>query len=146
MFCGLIQDNVLVDKKELSADQFESLSHFYQAIIDISGMMPEPEVGWTFDGINLNGPVTTMKITRLAFRNRFTMAEKATLYTAASTPQGIGLKVYLDDLAAASFVDLARPDTKASVNYLASIGILTSARAAEILNTMPTAIEIYKGN
>ena len=86
-----------------------------------------------------------MVITRLKFRNRFTMSEKAALYTAANTAQGIGLRIYLDDLASAQNVDLMESNTIDSVNMLVTIGLLTPERAIEILTTPPRADEIYRG-
>ena len=71
------------------------------------------------------------RVTRLAFRNRFTGTEKVNLYTAATS--NAALRVYLDDLAAATFVDLTRADTIASVNALATAGVITGARATAIL-------------
>lgn len=70
------------------------------------------------------------KVTRLAFRNRFSGSEKVALYTAAAS--SIPIKIYLDDLAAATYVDLSRADTIASINSLVGT-ILTQERATAIL-------------
>lgn len=75
-------------------------------------------------------PYYGTRVTRLALRNRFTGGEKAALYTAAET--SIPIKIYLDDLAAATYVDLARADTIASINSLVGT-ILTQERATAIL-------------
>lgn len=72
------------------------------------------------------------KVTRLAFRNRFSGAEKVALYTAAAS--SVPIKIYLDDLAAATFVDLTRDDTATSLQVLVSAGLLTQARATTILS------------
>lgn len=83
------------------------------------------------------------QITRLAFRNRFTMPEKAGLELAsaddASAPmtqrqQAALLRAYLADVAAATFIDLRRPDTRAGVEQLEALGLLAAGRAAEILD------------
>jgi hypothetical protein len=84
-------------------------------------------------------PVGT-KITRLAMRNRFTFAEKVAIETAAQSSASI--KVYLDDLAASTFVDLSRPDTQAGVQLLESEGIIATGRASEILTNPVTADEV----
>lgn len=76
---------------------------------------------------------TMSRVTRLAFRNRFTPAEKTALYTAAKT--NVDIQIYLDDLAAATFIDLQRPDTRASVQALETAGLLAAGRAAAILDT-----------
>ena len=83
------------------------------------------------------------RITRLAFRNRFTRAEKAAMELAAldnlSAPmperlQAATLRAYLADVAVATFIDLARPDTRAGVQMLETAGLIAEGRALEILD------------
>ena len=85
---------------------------------------------------------TDARITRLAFRNRFTQAEKVALELAAldnpaastaQRQQAAALRSYLKDLDAATFVDLERPDTVAGVQSLGAAGLLAEGRAAAIL-------------
>lgn len=76
-----------------------------------------------------NDPDTKSTFTRLEFRNRFTLAEKTAMYESTNTV----VKIFLDDLAAAQSVDIEDQNTVDAVNYLASIGLLTEARATEIL-------------
>ena len=85
---------------------------------------------------------TDTRITRLAFRNRFTQAEKVTLELAAldnpaastaQRQQAAALRSYLKDLDAATFVDLEHPDTVAGVQSLGAAGLLAEGRAAAIL-------------
>lgn len=84
------------------------------------------------------------QITRLAFRNRFAMPEKAMLELASVDDPGAAmpqrqqsalLRAYLADVAAATFIDLTRPDTRAGVEQLEALGLLAAGRAAEILDT-----------
>lgn len=82
-------------------------------------------------------------LTRLAFRNRFTPAEKVALYTAAES--SVQIKIYLDDLAAATFVDPERPDTIAGVQALEAATIIGPGRAAEILGAPITEEEAWHG-
>lgn len=86
---------------------------------------------------------TETSITRLAFRNRFTSAEKVALEIAqldnpaAAMParaQAAALRSSQADLAAATFVDLQRPDTRAGVQMLEAGGLLAAGRALEILD------------
>lgn len=86
--------------------------------------------------------LASRKITKLAFRNRFTTTEKVALEMASlDNPAGTmqqrqlqaALRVYLKDLDNATFVDLERADTVAGVNQLATMGIITADRAAKIL-------------
>ena len=90
------------------------------------------------------------QITRLAFRNRFTTAEKVALEIAgldnpaASMPeraQAAALRANQADLAAATFVDLTRPDTRAGVQMLEAAGLLSPGRALEILDAPVTPLE-----
>lgn len=88
-------------------------------------------------------PEAVTKITRLAFRNRFTGAEKVALYTAAAS--SVQLRVYLDDLSAATYVDLTRADTIAGVNALELSGVIGAGRASEILTNPVTDEEAWRG-
>lgn len=82
------------------------------------------------------------QITRLAFRSRFTSTEKVAVEfaclddPAAPMPQRLqsaALRAHQADLAAATFVDLAREDTRAGVQMLEAAGLLAEGRALEIL-------------
>lgn len=83
------------------------------------------------------------RITRLAFRNRFTMAEKTTLELAsldspaapmAQRQQAATLRAYLADVAAANYIDLERADTRAGVQMLEQAGLIGAGRALQILD------------
>lgn len=150
MNCALIQNNIVVEIRELSEEEISSLMLKYQQIVDITDTMPVPHVDWVWTGNSFNQPladtnVATMTITRLAFRNRFTAAEKTTIYTLAGTTQGVPLRIFLDDLLSSTFIDLTREDTTIGIDALVSIGILTPARAVQILTTIPTVTELYRG-
>lgn len=92
-------------------------------------------------------------VTRLAFRNRFTQAEKVMLEiasldnpagTLAQRQQAAALRVYLADVATSSFVDLSRPDTRNGVLQLESRGLLAAGRALQILDDPILVTEAYK--
>ena len=70
-------------------------------------------------------------LTPLAFRDRFTLAEKAAIYTAAK--QNVLIQSWLDDLAVASEVDLNNQSLAGGVHALEQAGLLAPNRAAEIL-------------
>ena len=89
-------------------------------------------------------------VTRLAFRNRFTQAEKVMLEiasldnpagTLAQRQQAAALRVYLADVAASTFIDLCSQDTRAGVQALVAGGLLTEGRALEILDAPVEAHE-----
>lgn len=82
-------------------------------------------------------------ITKLAFRNRFTTAEKVIIDLASidnpgapmpARQQAAAVRVSLADAAAASYIDLSREDTRAGVQMLEVAGILGTGRALEILD------------
>lgn len=90
------------------------------------------------------------RITKLAFRNRFTRAEKVALEIAslddpsaamAQRQQAAALRANLADTAAATFIDLLREDTRAGVELLESSGLLAVGRALEILDAPVQAEE-----
>lgn len=115
----------------------------------------DPETGFT-PGPAPEPPAPDYRITRLAFRNRFLPAEKVTLELATldnpSAPllarqQAAALRAYLADVAAATFVDLSRADTRAGVEYLETVTLIAAGRAAVILDgpIQPEERPIYLG-
>ena len=76
----------------------------------------------------------------LQFRNRFTSAEKAAIY--ASTDANV--RVFLDDLNAASRVDITDPTTIAGVDYLISISIVDSSRRTDLLAQVELTRELLR--
>jgi hypothetical protein len=144
MVCALVQDYAVVAIQTIDPSQYASLSSQYQAVIDITDMLPQPQVGWTFNGSSLvsNG-VNPTTITKLAMRERFTLAEMAAIL--AASVSNFTLQAILQNQQIATFIDLARPDTIAGINYLVSLGLITPARATQILTTPPSATEIYQG-
>lgn len=99
-------------------------------------------------GMLVLAPAT--RITRLAFRNRFSQAEKVALEIAAldnpaaampARAQAAALRANQADLAAATFVDLQRADIRASVQMLEAAGLLAAGRALEILDAEITPEE-----
>ena len=83
-----------------------------------------------------------MRITKLAFKQRFTQQERIAIREAVKTiPQ-----VYdFEDLVnSATFIDLARADTAAAVNQIQQLGLIGNGRAAIILGSPVEEIERYK--
>lgn len=104
---------------------------------------------YVHDGTSLSLPSDT-RITRLAFRNRFTQAEKVMLELAAlddptapmaQRQQAAAIRVHLADVAASAFVELARADTRAGVQSLEAAGLLAPGRALQILDAPVQAHE-----
>ena len=84
-------------------------------------IIPEPEA--------LATPKDPISV--LAFRSRFTDAEKVAIYTAAR--QAVEVQIWLDDLMAASEVLTDDPRTMGGVQALEAAGMIGAGRAAEIL-------------
>tara|TARA_R110000823_G_scaffold25939_2_gene76240 strand:+ start:399 stop:812 length:414 start_codon:yes stop_codon:yes gene_type:complete len=82
-------------------------------------------------------PEINSEISCLAFRNRFTLTEKIALYEAAKTD--VSVQIYLDDVQAASFIDLSHANTQSSVHELETGGLIDAGRAVIILTPLPTA-------
>lgn len=142
MLYALVRESKIYQILDLDEEQVQANARVFERVVDISQMTPTPEVGWevsengTF--IQPQGSNPSRIITRLAFMNRFKDAEIGAIYTIANTPGHalqIPFKIYIDKLLAASFVDLARPDTMASIQTLSALGVLTAARANEIITT-----------
>lgn len=143
---AFVKDNVVVEVKKDPQEIVLQLLGSTHQIIDITSAVPKPDVGWTYDGAKLNPPadfvISDMRITKLGFRQRFTLSEMTTIYNALST--NTMLKILMDNLSIATFVDLARSDTIQGVYYIASQGLITMERATQILTTPPSASEHYK--
>lgn len=94
-----------------------------------TGATPPPPV---FDG----GQVVKRHVTVLAFRHRFTLGERVAITFAGkqNTLQGAAIQVYMDDVQAASYIDLDRIDTRDGVLAMEPTGLLAAGRALEILD------------
>lgn len=99
-------------------------------------------------------PPPSVRVSRLAFRNRFTSTEKATIeFAAADNPaaptlqrqQAAALRASLADQRDAEFIDLNRPDTRAGVLTLEAMGLIGQGRALAILDTPPSPTEVWNG-
>lgn len=144
MLCALINENyVVTELKDIPEDQLQTYMEQWPIVVDVENIIPQPEVGWLYDGVNFQGTPTSMKITKLALRQRITVPEMIGLYTAMNTNPVV--KILFDNLMAASYIDLMRADTQQGVMYLVSQGLLTMPRATAILTTPPTASEKYRG-
>lgn len=126
----------------------------YEDIVWEAGL-PLPSKEALDSWIASNSTIDTTKVTVLAFRNRFTQAEKIAIDLASiDNPNGTSqqrqlaamLRVMNADIAVATFIDLSRADTRAGVQALETYGIIGAGRASTILDTTPTAIELYKGH
>lgn len=138
---------------DLTDEELQELFKYYESIVDISNFEIQPAVGWKFNGITFDQPPQysesgLMIITRLAFMNRITDAENIAILVymdTAAAPYRYPVKMLMNKLNAAQYIDLNRADTVTGVQLLVLAGLLTPDRAQVILSTKPTLIEIYKG-
>ena len=114
---------------------------------EITDYMPPPPV--------IEPPAPEVRhITKLAFRNRFTMKEKVAIELAGNiNPNDPAQKQQLAatvcasnaDVAASAYIDLDRPDTRDGVKLMEDFGLLAAGRAAEILDNPVQDFERYNG-
>ena len=76
-----------------------------------------------------------MRLSVLEFRSRFTQAELRRLYAVAATPQGVDIKIYMDNLASvdpAEGVHTTDERVQAGVQSLAAAGLLDEPAADRV--------------
>lgn len=144
---AIIENNTIVNVAEADAplaDNWELLQ-------------ADAGIGWTrtgagqpFEAPAVESVAQDTRITRLAFRNRFTQPEKVMLELAAlddptapmpQRQQAAAIRALLADVAASVFVDLGRADTRAGVQSLEAAGLLAAGRALQILDAPVQAHE-----
>lgn len=161
---ALIKNNlveaIIVADSEFAA----SITSQWDAVVLVTG---DAGVGWSYiGGIFIAPPVVIPPppdpipeppryLSKLGFRNRFTMAEKAALEIAsldnpaASMQQRMiaaTLRASLADQRDATYIDPTRTDTRAGVTQLETYGIIAAGRALEILDAPILDNERYYGN
>lgn len=145
---ALVQDGIVqAIVEDLTEEQIQEYARTYSLIIDLTNY-ELPQVGYRCENFQFfppdqTTPMTSMKISKLSLRQRFTTGELAGIYTAANS--NVIIKILMDNLMCADFIDLARLDTQQGVGYLASLGLLTPARMTAILTTIPAASERWLG-
>lgn len=131
--------------------------------VEITNLDPQPGIGWEYDGASFTPPEIEetvqepqslgSMVTRLAFLNRFTQAERVALEIAAldvpdaameSRILAASIRVMMQSVYAANFIDLGRADTRAGVERLGTSGLISIERAAEILDTPVEPHEVPK--
>lgn len=144
MLTAFVQNDVIVDIKDVTDEEYSLLAPAFQVAIDISEVSPVPDIGWRWNGTTFIDSVgvavrTARVITKLSFRNRFTFAEKVALQTALNS--SVEVQALYNDFQAAESVDLSRTDTIQGLGFLAQAGLITLERMNEILNAPIAASE-----
>lgn len=80
-------------------------------------------------------PVPVTQVTPLQFYALFTNAEETAIYQAAyaSAATNPALVIWLNKVSASTVISLTDPNTIANINALVTAGLLTAARAAQVL-------------
>jgi hypothetical protein len=159
---ALIQNNVVANIAEADAEWAQAVAADWQYVVDLTGITPKPGIGWSFNGTSFTAPVvppepappveTDWKITRFAFRARFTSAEKVAVElgcldnpsgTQEQRAQSAMLRSMQKDVEAATYIDLKNQDTCNGVQAMETAGLLLAGRATQILDTPPTRNEVW---
>lgn len=74
-----------------------------------------------------------MTLTRYEFRSQFTTAEKVAMYDSTDTV----IKIFLDDVQAAEYIDVTDQATIDGVAYLETQGLIAAGRSTDILAGIP---------
>lgn len=145
---ALINENKVTSIVELETEEdVVKYSQLNQLCYSLDNLSDQNVLGYDFvDNTlkDLSGNLVKqkMRLTRLAFRTRFTSSELVALYTAM---QGnIMLQIINDNLLAATYIDLNRTETINAVYYISSLGVVTMERAQVILTTLPNELEVYR--
>ncbi len=119
-------------------------------LMDGVAWVGDPQRAYTVRG----GPVQGRDITRTAFRQRFTQAEKVGIELAAlddpAAPMAqralaAAVRSSQADVQASTFINLDDPATRSGVQQLEAAGLLAAGRAAQILDGPIAERERYLG-
>jgi hypothetical protein len=153
MLCALVRNGVVEkDPEDMTDEQINEVSSYYENIVDVTNDNPLPKAGWIFNGSKCVPPVGVVvvpetKITKFAFISRFTDTELATIegFAAQSNAYAFAVRVALRKQSLATYIDLYLPETINGTKALVALGLLTLARANEILTNPITSKELYRG-
>lgn len=141
---AVISNSIVTDV--LVADQ-SFIDSYYPGSPQIDGLDPQPGIGWGYDGTNFTPPAAgtppapqppTVFDTQ-SFRARYTLQELINTDNYAQWP-GIAqadaqqMLTIKQSFATATSIDITAQNVIDSVNFEASLGMITTARAAEILD------------
>ena len=122
----------------------ENYAYEFPGYIRVDNLSPQPGPEWTYSNGTFTPPPPAPPpppqtvFTKFQFRSRFTLQELVGIDNAGANPtltpeQKEILNTIGKNFEVATDVDLTHPQTIQGVQYLASVGLLTPQRAAEIL-------------
>jgi hypothetical protein len=95
--------------------------------------------------------ITSMNVSKLAFRNRFTIQEKIQIDLMSLDNPNASMdvrmrasiiRVFFEDVDQAEYISLDAEGTYLALSKMVEFGILTETRVSEILNTPPLEAEL----
>lgn len=89
-------------------------------------------IGYQADGSDYAMP-DRVGLTRYEFRSRFTTAEKVAMYDSTDTI----VRIFMDDIQAAEYIDVTNQETIDGVAYLEAQGLIAAGRSTDILAGIP---------
>lgn len=137
-----LENNVVINFVEIGG--FDGI-RYVDPLDAVIGSIYDPETGFFTAPEPVQVPELPQlrHITKLAFRNRFTMGEKIAIDLASIDNPGASIsarqqqamiRVLLEDTRTSAYIDLDREDTRAGVQQLEAAGLLGTGRALEILD------------
>ncbi len=139
---GLVENVITADSVSRAQQYYPS----YTCVERTAGLQVGP--GWTTtDNINFAPPSIAnsidWRITKFAMLNRLQPNEIVAINEVrqGGGANGAMMEALWQNLSTATYVDLSAPNTQGMINQLVGSGILTTARANTILNTVPIASE-----
>lgn len=132
--------------------------------IDVTDLTPRPGIGWLYDGQGFTPPAAEPEpepdanpdgdgpfLSNYAFDMRYTLPERIAIKQLADqrnpdgsfTTTAYAVQVNVERAAKAKFVNPQRAETRNGVMQFVALGVLTEARALEILDTPIQPFEAY---
>ena len=102
------------------------MAGYYKDIVDSQGNV---KGNYWYDPDQPVVPYSRTKLTRYEFRSRFTTPEKVAMYDSTDTI----IKIFLDDIQAAQYIDVTDQATIDGVAYLEAQGLIAAGRSTDIL-------------
>ena len=132
--------------------------------IDVTELTPQPGIGWLYDGQGFTPPAAEPEpqpdqnpdgegpfLSNYAFDMRYTLLERIAIKQLADqrnpdgsfTTTAYAVQVNVERAAKAKFVNPQRAETRNGVMQFVALGVLTEARALEILDSPIQPFEAY---
>jgi hypothetical protein len=134
-----LQDNTVINVV-LCDEQY---TYEFPGYIRVDNLKPEPGIGWTYSNGTFTPPPPTTPppvtvFTKFQFRSKFTLPELLSIDNSGFNPvldatTKATLNTIQKNFDAAENIDITNPATIQGIQYLVSVGLLTTERATEIL-------------